>query len=412
MEAVERFEMPQPIPPYLFAFAVGEPRRRASWGRARGCGPSRRSSRRAAWEFAGVDDMLDAAETLFGPYDWERFDLLTMPPSFPYGGMENPRLTFLTPTLLAGDRSLVNVVAHELAHSWTGNLVTNASRRALLAQRGLHRLRRAPHPRGARRAGGGGAARGAGAARAGRGAAPLRASTRSYALRTHLTGIDPDEAFSQVPYEKGYLFLRALEEAVGRAALRRLPAHATWRSSASRRSPPRTSSRFAESELPGALAKVDADAYLNRPGVPESAPAPRSGGWRRCEQLAARCPRGGREGLDARPSGSSSWSRCRGRVQRVLRRARRAVRAHRRAATTRCWWRGWCRRCARATTLPLGRGRGGPGEVGRMKYLKPLYSALASSREHRKVARAAFEKHGARYHPIARQGVELILARA
>ena len=71
--------------------------------------------------------MLRAAEALFGPYDWERFDLLTMPPSFPYGGMENPRLTFLTPTLLAGDRSLVNVVAHELAHSWTGNLVTNAN---------------------------------------------------------------------------------------------------------------------------------------------------------------------------------------------------------------------------------------------------------------------------------------------
>ena len=71
--------------------------------------------------------MIGAAEALFGPYDWERFDILTMPPSFPYGGMENPRLTFLTPTVIAGDRSLVNVVAHELAHSWTGNLVTNAN---------------------------------------------------------------------------------------------------------------------------------------------------------------------------------------------------------------------------------------------------------------------------------------------
>src|SRR4029078_3290594 len=67
------------------------------------------------------------AEKLFGAYDWERFDLLVMPPSFPYGGMENPRLTFLTPTLLAGDPSMVNVVGHELAHSWTGNLVTSAS---------------------------------------------------------------------------------------------------------------------------------------------------------------------------------------------------------------------------------------------------------------------------------------------
>src|SRR5205085_8831216 len=81
----------------------------------------------AAWEFAEVDRMLTTAERLFGPYPWERFDILTMPPSFPYGGMENPRLTFLTPTLLAGDRSLVTVVAHELAHSWTGNLVSNAT---------------------------------------------------------------------------------------------------------------------------------------------------------------------------------------------------------------------------------------------------------------------------------------------
>src|SRR5438132_6796093 len=74
-----------------------------------------------------VDAMLERAESLFGPYAWERYDMLLLPPSFPYGGMENPRMTFLTPTLLAGDRSLVNVVAHELAHSWTGNLVTNAS---------------------------------------------------------------------------------------------------------------------------------------------------------------------------------------------------------------------------------------------------------------------------------------------
>ena len=81
----------------------------------------------SAWEFADVDAMLRAAEELFGPYRWDRFDFLVMPPAFPYGGMENPRLTFLTPTLVAGDRSLVNVLAHELAHSWTGNLVTNAT---------------------------------------------------------------------------------------------------------------------------------------------------------------------------------------------------------------------------------------------------------------------------------------------
>ena len=124
--AIERFAMPQPIPPYLFAFAVGDlaskdlsPRSRV-WAE-----PGQLEA--AAWELAQVEEQLGAAESLFGPYDWERFDLLVMPPSFPYGGMENPRLTFLTPSLLAGDRSLVNVVAHELAHSWTGNLVTSSN---------------------------------------------------------------------------------------------------------------------------------------------------------------------------------------------------------------------------------------------------------------------------------------------
>ena len=79
-----------------------------------------------AFEFAETESFLAAAERIAGPYEWGRYDLLLLPPSFPYGGMENPCLTFVTPTLLAGDRSLANVVAHEIAHSWTGNLVTNA----------------------------------------------------------------------------------------------------------------------------------------------------------------------------------------------------------------------------------------------------------------------------------------------
>src|SRR5262249_51611553 len=124
--AVETYETAESIPPYLLAFAVGELTFRDLSSRSRvWAEPS--IVDRAAWEFQGIESMLAVAETPFGPYLGERFDILTMPLSFPYGGMENPRLTFLTPTVLAGDRSLVSVVAHELAHSWTGNLVTNAS---------------------------------------------------------------------------------------------------------------------------------------------------------------------------------------------------------------------------------------------------------------------------------------------
>ncbi|MCE0481036.1 Leucine aminopeptidase, partial [Datura stramonium] len=123
---VEEFLMEQPIPPYLFAFAVGElgfrevgPRTRVYSEAVPGVLAA------AAREFAGTEEMIQVGERLFGPYDWEKFDLLVLPPSFPYGGMENPRMVFLTPTVIKGDSSGAQVVAHELAHSWTGNLITN-----------------------------------------------------------------------------------------------------------------------------------------------------------------------------------------------------------------------------------------------------------------------------------------------
>ena len=121
-----RFEMPQPIPSYLIALAVGDIEFR-SLGTRTGVYAEPPVVERAAFEFADTEAMLESAEQLFGPYRWERYDIIVLPPSFPFGGMENPRLTFATPTVLAGDRSLVSLVAHELAHSWSGNLVTNAT---------------------------------------------------------------------------------------------------------------------------------------------------------------------------------------------------------------------------------------------------------------------------------------------
>ena len=120
------FDMPQPIPAYLIAIAVGN-LYFAPLGDDTGVYTEPELLDASVYEFANTQDMLDVAEKQFGPYQWGRYDLLVLPPSFPYGGMENPRLSFLTPSLLAGDRSLVSVVAHELAHSWSGNLVTNAT---------------------------------------------------------------------------------------------------------------------------------------------------------------------------------------------------------------------------------------------------------------------------------------------
>src|SRR6266850_6582269 len=192
------FEMPQAIPPYLLAFAVGDLTSRQLSGRS-AVWAERAIADAAAKEFAEVEQMLLAAEELFGPYEWDRFDILVMPPSFPYGGMENPRLTFVTPSLLAGDRSLVNVIAHELAHAWTGNLVTNASANDFWLNEGFtvyaeRRILEALHGRDSAEL------------HAAAGLHDLHTALERFAahpeltcLRNDLRGIDPDEAYSSVP---------------------------------------------------------------------------------------------------------------------------------------------------------------------------------------------------------------------
>ena len=123
---VFRFSMEQPIPSYLIAMGVGKVEF-AALGPRSGVWAEPSVLAGAVSEFGNVEQMIDAVEGLYGPYRWGRYDILVLPPAFPFGGMENPRLTFATPTILAGDRSLVALIAHELAHSWSGNLVTNAS---------------------------------------------------------------------------------------------------------------------------------------------------------------------------------------------------------------------------------------------------------------------------------------------
>ena len=120
------FKMPQPIPSYLFAMAVGNFEFR-ELGPRTGIYAEPKTIEAAAWEFAETEKTMDEAEKLLGPYLWDRYDMLVLPPSFPFGGMENPRLTFLTPTAILGTRGQTNLITHELAHAWTGNLITNAT---------------------------------------------------------------------------------------------------------------------------------------------------------------------------------------------------------------------------------------------------------------------------------------------
>ena len=212
---VFRFRMPHAIPPYLIALAAGELEFRPLSDRT-GVYAEPAVVEKAAAEFADVERMVQVTEKLYGPYAWGRWDTIVLPPSFPFGGMENPRITFATPTVIAGDKSLVGLLAHELAHSWSGNLVTNATwsdfwlnegtttyienriveelygkevaeMQVLLGQRELHEVVSDPKTKAA--------------------------DTR---LHIDLAGRDPDDGMTSVPYDKGANFLRLLEKHFGR----------------------------------------------------------------------------------------------------------------------------------------------------------------------------------------------------
>lgn len=212
-DGVYRFEMPQPIPSYLMALAVGDLEFR-SVGPEAGVYAEPQVVEAAAWEFADMQKMIDVSEELYGPYRWGRYDVLVLPPSFPFGGMENPRLTFATPTILAGDRSLVALIAHELAHSWSGNLVTNANWNDFWLNEGFtvyfeRRIMEALFGRPYSEM------------LAALGLQDVQGTIADLEppdthLKLSLAGRDPDEGMTDVAYEKGYSFLRMLEEAVGR----------------------------------------------------------------------------------------------------------------------------------------------------------------------------------------------------
>ncbi|WNC74276.1 M1 family metallopeptidase [Thalassotalea psychrophila] len=207
------FEMPQAIPPYLIAIGVGDLEFKAM-SKQTGVYAESYILEASATEFNDTQAMITASEALYGSYRWGRYDLLMLPPSFPFGGMENPRLSFITPTVVAGDKSLVSLIAHELAHSWSGNLVTNESWRDLWLNEGFtsyveNRIMEVVF--GKERA----------VMEQALGVADLHTDIADLPendsiLYLDLQGRDPDAAFSDVPYVKGQLFLMFLEQRFGR----------------------------------------------------------------------------------------------------------------------------------------------------------------------------------------------------
>ena len=209
------FKQEKAIPSYLMAIAVGDLAFQSIDSRT-GVYAEPSLVKKAAWEFAELGHMVNAAEKLYGPYRWGRYDVLVLPPSFPYGGMENPNLTFLTPGVIAGDRSLTSLLAHELGHSWSGNLVTNATWDDIWLNEGFttyveHRIGEAIFGQNEARM---------------QDVLSRKVLTDNMAeygkdnpdtrLKVNTTGKNPDDGLSDIPYEKGYAFLQTIEAAVGR----------------------------------------------------------------------------------------------------------------------------------------------------------------------------------------------------
>ncbi|PKR81189.1 aminopeptidase [Brumimicrobium salinarum] len=211
------FQMKQPIPSYLLALAVGE-LEYAQLGPKSGAYAEPHMIAAAEKEFKDIPQMIEAAQKIYGDYLWDVYDVIVLPYSFPFGGMENPRLTFATPTLIAGDGSLVSVIAHELAHSWSGNLVTNASWNDFWLNEGFtvyfeNRIMEAVY---------------------GKEIADMLAliefqelessvnemmssgREKDTHLKLELQERDPDEGMTDIAYVKGAFFLKTIESKVGR----------------------------------------------------------------------------------------------------------------------------------------------------------------------------------------------------
>lgn len=411
--AIWRFDMPQPIPTYLLALAVGNLDRRDLGPRS--CVYAEPETvEKAAWEFAEVDSMITSAEKLFGPYEWDSFDMLVMPPAFPYGGMENPRLTFLTPTLIAGDRSLVNVVAHELAHSWTGNLVTNATMNDFWLNEGFtvyaeRRILEEIY---------------------GKEYADLQGVVRRNALqvnldhfgpgspytklRTDLAGMDPDEVYSLVPYEKGAQFVLLLEDAVGRERFDQflLKYIHTFHFQSITTDEFLT---FLERELPGVYEQVQGPLWVEQPDMPANELPVVSAAVERVRDLATAWEQGTRPDRQL----TASWSPTE--WQLYLQDLPREL------PVADCQWLDetfgltgqgnyevlveWLTIAAGSAYAPaLPRVREVLTQVGRMKYLKPLYTALMRHEQTAALAREVYEEVKDSYHPLSRGSVAGILA--
>ncbi|MFC5270286.1 M1 family metallopeptidase [Adhaeribacter terreus] len=272
-DGVYTFKMDQPIPSYLMALSVGDLAFK-NLGDRTGIYAEPVSLEAAAYEFAELEKMLVTAEKLYGKYRWNRYDLLLLPPSFPFGGMENPRITFLTPTIIAKDRSLTSLVAHELAHSWSGNLVTNATWNDFWLNEGFtvyfeRRIMEAMYGKDYADM-----LKVLGMQDLNRTLDELGADQPDTRLKLDLEGRDPDDGLTDIAYEKGNYFLLNIENAVGREKFDAF-LNGYFQKFAFQTMTTDAFVKYLEAELikhdPELAQKINYEAWIFKPGIPKNA---------------------------------------------------------------------------------------------------------------------------------------------
>jgi aminopeptidase N len=410
-----RFAMEQPIPSYLLAIAVGE-LKFAPLGERSGVYAEPSMLDAAAHEFADTERMIEITESLYGPYRWGRYDLLVLPPSFPFGGMENPRLTFLTPTVIAGDRSLVALIAHELAHSWSGNLVTNTTwndfwlnegfttyveNRIVEAVLGVERadMERQLAERDLDEE------------------LPTLAPADTH-LRLDLAGRDPDDGLTDVAYTKGMTFLRLLEQRFGREVFDPF-VRAWFDRHAFGTVDTNDFLAFLKNELldrhPGKISGEEIAAFIDGPGYPDFAPRTVATRFEALDEVRTRWLAGEVDlaALDTKAWSTQEWIRLIEGLPADIAVERMAAldSAFELSGTGNsevafAWYLKAIERDYRPAFLPM---QDFLERIGRRKFVLPLYTALMKHPAHQALAREIYAKARSGYHPITRASVDEVV---
>lgn len=409
------FTMSQAIPSYLLAIAVGD-LAFAPLGARSGLYAEPVMLARAAAELADTEAMIAATERLYGPYRWGRYDLLVLPPSFPLGGMENPRLTFVTPTIIAGDKSLVSLIAHELAHSWSGNLVTNDRWNSFWLNEGFtsyveNRIVEAVF--GRERA----------VMEQELSQDGLRSELRELApadqrLRLNLSGRDPDRGMTAVAYDKGHWFLRFLEQRFGRDVF-----DPFMRSYFDRFAFQSISTdeflRYLRSELmarhPGKVTEEEIRAWLEEPSIPSFAQPSTSPRFGKVDAALAAFNKGELRAaeLPAAAWSPQEWLRFLNELPEVVPADRLQALDERWQLTAtpnseiaHAWFRVGLRCGYHAIDAALDRYL---TTIGRRKLIVPLYHDLLKTPAGRERARAIYARARPGYHPIVQATLDALL---